>query len=196
VNDARRRDSRAIQWCTMPASKNTNDAARVLVIPLVIVSAALAAASSGPSARAILKDAAGKEVGAATFTPVKGGVRVAVHVAGLTPGKHGIHIHAVGRCDPPDFKSAGPHFNPFGREHGLDNPKGAHAGDMPNLSVGEDGKASAVFTARGATLDGGPGSLFKPGGTAVVIHADRDDERSDPSGNSGARIACGVVEKR
>ena len=173
----------------------TKEAARVLAVPLVIAAAALAAAASGPSARAVLKNAEGKEIGTATFSPAKGGVKVMVQVAGLAPGKHGIHIHAVGRCEPPDFTSAGPHLNPLQKKHGLHNPEGAHAGDMPNLSVGDDGKASATFTARGATMADGAGSLFRPGGTALVIHADPDDEKTDPTGNSGTRIACGVVEK-
>jgi Cu-Zn family superoxide dismutase len=177
------------------SAKSTTKAARVLAVPVVFAAASLAAAAAGASARAVLKTADGKEIGTATFSPTKGGVKVAVQVSGLSPGKHGIHIHAVGRCEPPDFKSAGPHFNPLGKEHGLRNPAGAHAGDMPNLSVGRDGKASATFTARGATLDGGPGSLFKPGGTALVIHAHPDDQKTDPSGKSGARIACGVIEK-
>jgi Cu-Zn family superoxide dismutase len=148
-----------------------------------------------PTAKAALKNADGKEIGMATFTPAKGGVKVHVAVSGLTPGKHGIHIHAAGKCEPPDFKSAGGHFNPSGKHHGLKNPEGAHAGDMPNLSVGKNGKGTGTFTARGATLGDGTGSLFGAEGTALVIHADPDDEKTDPAGNSGARVACGVIEK-
>jgi Cu-Zn family superoxide dismutase len=144
----------------------------------------------------VLKNADGKEVGTATLTPGKGGVKVHVKVADLPPGKHGIHIHAAAKCEPPDFKSAGGHFNPAGKKHGLKSPEGAHAGDLPNLVVAKNGKASSTFTARSATLDEGEGSLFGPDGTAIVIHADPDDEKTDPAGSSGARIACGVIEKR
>ena len=164
-------------------------AASLLAIPLM-------AAAAGPTGKAALKNAEGKEVGTATFTPAKDGVKVQVQVANLSPGKHGIHVHAVAKCEPPDFKSAGGHFNPTGKKHGLHSPEGAHAGDMPNLTVGKDGKAKATFTAKGATLGEGEGSLFGPDGTALVIHADPDDEKTDPAGNSGARIACGVIEKK
>jgi Cu-Zn family superoxide dismutase len=122
-------------------------------------------------------------------------VKIAVSVSGGAPGLHGFHVHAVGRCEGPDFKSAGGHFNPAAKEHGLENPKGAHAGDMPNLSVGADGSGKGEFLARGASLAPGPGSLFPDGGTAVVLHASPDDMKSDPAGNAGARIACGVVER-
>ena len=165
------------------------------VARIVLAAVPLVVAAATPSGRAVLRNAEGKQVGTATFTPVDAGVKVQVEVAGLTPGRHGIHVHAVGKCDPPDFKSAGPHFNPFGRKHGVLNPEGAHAGDLANLEVGKDGKATATFTARGASLGPGEGSLFGPEGTALVIHADPDDERTDPAGSSGARIACGVVER-
>jgi Cu-Zn family superoxide dismutase len=167
---------------------------RALSVSLAL-SVPLAVTAAGPSASAALKNAEGNDVGTATFTQASGGVEVQVQVANLPPGKHGIHIHAVAKCEPPDFKSAGAHFNPFGKKHGLHSPEGAHSGDMPNLTVGKDGKAKATFTAKGATLGAGEGSLFGPDGTAVVIHADPDDEKTDPTGNSGARIACGVIEK-
>jgi superoxide dismutase, Cu-Zn family len=162
----------------------------------LLVALPLAVAAAGPSGKAVLKNAEGNEVGTATFTSTRGGVKVHVRVANLSPGKHGIHIHAVAKCEPPDFKSAGGHFNPLGKKHGLHNPEGAHAGDMPNLTVGKSGKAKASFTAKGATLGEGEGSLFGPEGTALVIHADPDDEKTDPAGNAGARIACGVIEKK
>jgi Cu-Zn family superoxide dismutase len=158
-------------------------------LPLVV------AAADG-SGSATLKNAEGKDVGSATFAPTSGGVEVRVRVSGLPPGKHGIHIHAVGKCEPPDFKSAGGHFNPSGKKHGVLNPEGFHAGDLPNLAVEKDGTATVTFTAKGATLGPGEGSLFGPERTALVIHADPDDEKTDPAGNSGARIACGVIEKR
>ena len=163
---------------------------------LVVLALPFAAAAASPGAVSMLKNAEGKDVGKATLTPAKGGLKVHVVVTGLSPGKHGIHIHAAGRCDPPDFKSAGGHFNPSEKHHGLHNPEGAHAGDLPNILVGKNGKATATFTARGATLGEGKGSVLGPDGTAIVIHADADDEKTDPAGNSGARIACGVIEKR
>jgi len=169
---------------------------RALLALLLVLSPALALPAAGPSAHATLKDAQDKEIGRATFTPTRGGVKVHVRVAGLSPGKHGIHIHAVGKCDPPDFKTAGGHFNPFGKTHGMHSPGGAHVGDLPNLSVSKNGKATATFVAKGATLGEGEGSLFGPDGTSLVIHADPDDEKTDPAGNSGARIACGVIEKQ
>ena len=106
-----------------------------------------------------------------------------------------MHVHAAGKCEAPDFKTAGGHFNPAAKKHGLHNPEGAHAGDMANLTVGEDGKGSATVTAKGATLAEGQGSLFGPDGTSIVIHEGPDDEKTNPAGNSGARIACGVIEK-
>ena len=166
------------------------------VAVLAALALPIAAARAAPAAKATLHDAQGKEVGTAKLAEVPGGVSVHVQVASLPPGKHGIHVHAAGKCEGPDFKTAGPHFNPTGKKHGAHNPEGAHVGDMPNLDVGKDGKASATFTAKGAKLGEGEGSLLGPDGTAIVIHADPDDEKTDPAGNSGARIACGVVEKK
>jgi Cu-Zn family superoxide dismutase len=160
-----------------------------LALPLV-------ARAASPSAAATLRNADGKEVGKATFTSKKGGVKVQVTASGLAPGKHGIHVHAVGRCDPPEFKSAGAHLNPGEKHHGLQNPEGPHAGDLPNLWVGNNGKGKGSFTAKGITLAEGKGSLFGPEGTAIVIHAEPDDGRTDPAGNSGARVACGVIERK
>jgi Cu-Zn family superoxide dismutase len=169
--------------------------ALAVALPLLPLLASAAPATS-PTATATLRDAQGATVGTATLAGADGGVWVRVSVKGVSPGLHGLHLHAVGKCEGPDYKSAGPHLNAAGKEHGLDNPKGSHAGDMPNLEVGADGTGSCEFLARGATLEGGPGSLFPEGGTSVVLHAAPDDMRSDPAGNAGARIACGVVERR
>ncbi|MGE3913897.1 MAG: superoxide dismutase family protein, partial [Chloroflexota bacterium] len=161
---------------------------------LLMVTATSAFAQT-PGAEADLKSPDGKAVGTVTFTQESGGVMLKASVSGLPPGEHGIHVHAVGKCDAPDFTTAGGHYNPDSKKHGLENPEGAHAGDMPNLKVGEDGKGTFEFLLKNVTTTTGAGTLFGPDGTAVVIHAGPDDEMTDPSGNSGARIACGVIMK-
>jgi Cu-Zn family superoxide dismutase len=148
-----------------------------------------------PGAMADLKTPTGEVVGQATFTQQADGVMLMAEVKGLPAGEHGIHVHEVGKCDAPDFMSAGGHYNPAAKQHGLENPMGAHAGDMPNLTVGGDGTGEFEFMLKGVTLESGTGTLFKQDGTALVIHAAADDEKTDPSGNSGARIACGVIMK-
>ena len=148
-----------------------------------------------PAASATLIDSAGARVGVATFSRVGRGARLGVSVSGLAPGRHGIHIHDQGACTGPDFASAGAHLNPDHRQHGLENPAGPHAGDLPNLLVEADGSADTIFTVSPDLLGGGEGWLFRAGGTAVVVHAERDDQQTDPSGGSGARVACGVVER-
>lgn len=163
---------------------------------VLAVAVPLAVFAADPGGKATIRDAGGKELGTATLAPARGGVKIHVVATGLTPGKHGIHVHAVGKCEGPDFKTAGGHFNPHGKLHGLRNPEGAHVGDLANLVVGKSGKAKATFVAKGATLGEGAGSLFGPEGTSLVIHAAADDEMTDPAGNSGARIACGVIERK
>jgi Cu-Zn family superoxide dismutase len=148
-----------------------------------------------PQATADLKNARGETVGAASLWEDAGGVRLAVQVRGIPGGRHGIHIHAVGKCDPPHFTTAGGHFNPGGKKHGLKSPAGPHAGDLPNLEVATDGAGRLEYVARLVTLGSGPTSLFDPDGSALVIHAAPDDETTDPTGNSGGRIACGVITK-
>ena len=142
----------------------------------------------GRSAAAVLHDAQGAEVGRATAREVEGGLRVTLEVHGLPPGDHGAHVHTVGRCDPPGFDSAGGHWNPLGAHHGSLNPAGPHMGDLPNLTVAPDGRATLGVNIPGATMAG----LLDADGSAIVVHAGRDDMMSDPSGNSGGRIACGV----
>ena len=154
------------------------------------------ASPSAPAAKAVLVDAKGEKVGTAAFEEVPGGVKIRLNVSRLSPGSHAVHIHAVGKCDPPDFKSAGPHFNPFHKKHGWESPEGHHAGDLPGLQVAEDGTGALEAMMAGVTLTGeGEASLFHPGGTAAVIHAKADDNKTDPSGNSGDRIACGVITR-
>jgi Cu-Zn family superoxide dismutase len=162
-----------------------------MIQPILLILAL--AAPPGPAAQAVVKDASGATVATAAFHSVANGVRVEVTAMGLPAGSHGFHLHAAGACQGPDFKSAGGHFNPGGRQHGLENPQGHHAGDLPNLVVAADGTGSASATLSGVTLGTGPDSLFHDGGTALVIHAAADDMKSDPAGNSGARIACGAV---
>ena len=171
---------------------------RLLALLALAIAVALptvhpARAADATSARALLKNGQGADVGTALLKPVQGGVKVTVEVHGLPPGTHAFHVHAVGKCDDPEFKSAGPHFNPGNRKHGVRNPEGHHAGDLPNLVVGADGTGKAETIVTGVTLGEGPTSLLGPQGTALVVHASPDDEVSDPAGNAGARIACGVV---
>jgi Cu-Zn family superoxide dismutase len=141
-----------------------------------------------------LRDSGGQTVGRALLTPTTEGVQVVLSANGLPAGVHGVHIHMTGQCDAPDFTTAGGHFNPTSRQHGFENPAGSHAGDLPNMTVDANGRGSLSGVARGVTLTGsGANSLRKPGGTSLMVHATADDYRTDPSGNSGARIACGVI---
>ena len=150
-------------------------------------------AQSPAAASAQLRDAGGRTVAAASISQVGDALRVRVEATGLMPGVYGAHLHAVGRCDAPGFESAGPHWNPGNREHGRDNPRGQHLGDLPNLLVGTDGRGSFEYTIQSGGLAGGPRRLLDADGAAVLLHARPDDYRTDPSGNSGSRIACGVL---
>jgi superoxide dismutase, Cu-Zn family len=171
-----------------------------LAIVVSLVAAAGCARMTQPSsppitATAELKNAQGQGVGYATLSQVPDGVRVLIEARGLPPGPHGVHIHAVGKCDPPQFTSAGGHFNPEGKQHGFENPAGPHAGDLPNITIAADGTGRLESLNRDVRLDGGPHTLFDADGSAVVVHAGPDDFKTDPAGNSGARIACGVITK-
>jgi len=146
------------------------------------------------SASAQLKNASGQVVGSAQFfQDGQGVVQVKVDVTGLPAGSHGIHIHTVGKCDPPDFTTAGGHFNPGAKKHGLLNPEGPHAGDLPALTVDANGAGSLQAATNRVTVAAGATSILDSDGSALVIHTSPDDQLTDPTGNSGARIACGVI---
>jgi Cu-Zn family superoxide dismutase len=170
---------------------------RNLLCASLLLTAGAAFAQAPARATATVKNAQGIEVGTATITPGAGGhgLTIAATFTKLPPGTHAIHLHNVGTCTPPDFTSAGPHFNPGAKQHGIENPNGHHAGDLPNFEVAPSGEGMVKFEVTGVTLGDGPDSLFHAGGTAIVIHAAADDNKTDPAGNAGARIACGVIEK-
>jgi len=158
--------------------------------------ALLAAGPAGAqSASAKLVNPDGAAIGSVTMTELAKGVQIIVEASDLPAGEHAFHIHAVGACEPPEFKSAGGHFNPTDAEHGWNNPKGHHAGDLPNVHVGDDGTLSLEYFSDAVTLGPGPTSVFDADGSAVVMHQGMDDYASDPAGNAGARIACGVLAK-
>jgi len=142
-----------------------------------------------------MKNAQGQPVGTATLTSAMGAVHIQLDLRNLPPGQHALHVHMTPTCEGPAFTSAGAHFNPAGKKHGRMNPEGPHAGDMDNFTVGSDGTAKAMIMAMGITLGNEANSVFANGGTALVVHAAADDMKTDPSGNAGDRIACGVIKK-
>lgn len=168
---------------------------------LAVLSIATACASPGArqdirsieGADGAVRDSAGRQVAQAGVMQDGPDLKVGLHVMTMRPGHYAVHLHDIGRCDPPGFESAGPHWNPYLREHGRDNPRGQHLGDLPNLEVGANGMGEVRFTIPDARLNGGAHALQDGNGFAIVIHAAPDDYRTDPSGNSGARVACGVL---
>ena len=164
----------------------------VIAVPLAVIALSLASAAKTVVE---LKDAQGKSVGSATLWSSGTGVKGSASIHDLPPGEHALHFHQNAKCDAPDFKSAGPHFNPDGKKHGFENPEGHHAGDMKNFTVNAKGKANFKFEDKDVNFGNDNHSLFSNGGTALVVHAKADDMKTDPSGNSGDRIACGVVTK-
>lgn len=149
--------------------------------------------AAAPMAKAMLMAADGSARGEATVTQASDGLHVTVKATGLEPGVHAAHIHTTGVCTAPDFTSAGGHWNPMGKQHGMENPAGMHMGDMPNMTVGPDGSGAMDYVIKGGMLTGGDHPLLDADGAAVVIHAGPDDNKSDPAGNAGSRKACGVL---
>lgn len=148
-------------------------------------------ADSDNSPFAVVRDAENRELGILAFSEESGGIRVTGKLTGLPPGERAIHIHTVGQCEAP-FTSAGPHWNPEGKQHGKDNPQGSHFGDMLNITVDDDGSVEIDETTPNGSFGGDMG-LFDADGASIVIHAGPDDYKTDPAGNAGDRIACGVI---
>ena len=160
----------------------------------IAVACAASFAAQAQTAKAALKDAGGKDVGQVQFVQTPHGVLIKLSVKGVPPGEHAFHIHSVGKCEPP-FTSAGGHFNPGQKSHGMLSPNGPHAGDLPNLVVPASGKLDFELFVPGLTLNSGPTAVLDADGSAVVIHAKADDHQSQPAGDSGDRIACAVVAR-
>ena len=163
---------------------------RKLALLLPLLATACATIEPAGGAPMALVNSAGQSIGTVRAWQTAGGVSFRIGASGLPHGIHGLHVHAVGRCDPPDFASAGGHWNPAGKKHGMNNPAGPHAGDLPNVEVAANGVLTATVTLAGATM----ASLLDADGAALVLHAGPDDYMTDPSGNSGARIACAVIQ--
>ena len=171
---------------------------RIMLVSISLLSLAACAPVQTPEPVAVsnvaiaeLKRGDGSSAGVATLSDRSDGLWLSVAATGVAPGTYGIHLHSIGKCDAPDFTSAGPHWNPAQTQHGFDNPMGTHAGDIRNLVVNDGGAGAIEVNLVGAVFDG-PTGLFDPDGVALVIHEKPDDYKTDPSGNSGKRIICGV----
>ena len=166
----------------------------ITITAALVISTAFSAASQKP-VKVDLHDGQGNGVGSAELSPAASGVNIRLDLKGLPAGEHAIHVHSAAKCEGPAFTTAGGHLNPDMKHHGLQNPDGPHAGDMPNFTVAADGTAKTTVVAPGVTMGDDSHSIFSNGGTALVIHEKADDMKSDPAGNAGARIACGVIAK-
>jgi Cu-Zn family superoxide dismutase len=167
-------------------------------VPGILATVAILTLTSLPaaaqSAKATLKNAEGKDVGTAELTQTAHGVLIRLTISGLPAGERAFHVHGVGKCEPP-FTSAGGHFNPDKKKHGMMAKEGHHAGDMPNLHIPSTGMLQVEVLNSAITLEKGkPNSLFGSDGTALIIHAGKDDYKSDPTGEAGGRVACGVIQ--
>jgi Cu-Zn family superoxide dismutase len=165
------------------------------LVGIGVVSLTLSCSLAAPGSRATaeLKDTSGNSIGVARLSERSNGVLVRLEVKNLTPGLHAVHVHAVGKCETPAFTSAGAHYNPAGKKHGLKNPEGPHAGDLPNMLVAKDGSGWFEALTDAVTLRAGPNSVFDADGSALIIHAGIDDYVTDPTGNAGDRVACGLI---
>jgi Cu-Zn family superoxide dismutase len=168
----------------------------VLLIPFAAACHRASRAGMIRSATAEMRSVSGVRYGTLTLEPTAAGVRISGALTSVPAGTHGLHFHQVGRCDAPDFATAGGHLNPAGAQHGLANQRGPHAGDLPNVAANAAGQMVVDIATPRVTLSSeGPIGVFDTDGTALVLHADRDDQRTDPAGNSGERIACGVITR-
>jgi Cu-Zn family superoxide dismutase len=169
---------------------------RSTVVGVLLACASLVASTADAQrkASADIMDLTGKKVGEAILEQRDNGLQISASFTGLPPGPHAFHIHEVAKCDPP-FESAGGHFNPTGKQHGKDNPAGPHAGDLPNLEVPSSGGVKVELTVKDVSLDGGQAGLLADAGAALVVHEGADDYKSDPAGNAGKRLACGVIRR-
>ena len=163
------------------------------VVATLALSENLSAVRADDNATAELKNVSGQTIGRAQLVSSPHGVHLTVTLDKASSGNHAFHIHSVGRCEPPSFESAGDHFNPTGAQHGFLNVKGTHAGDLPNVHVPQTGKHAFELFVKGLTLQGADNSVLDADGAALVLHGATDDYKSDPAGNAGDRVACGVI---
>jgi Cu-Zn family superoxide dismutase len=177
-----------ISACQKPAEPAANDMATANDMGAMNQAAPAATAQS-----AQLMDAGGKAIGTVEMSEDASGLTLKVTAAGLPAGTHGVHLHEKGMCEGPKFESAGAHWNPMTKQHGRDNPMGAHLGDLANMDATDGAEATSTYQVAGVTMGGTGNALADADGTSLVVHAKADDYKTDPSGNSGDRIACAVL---